>query len=97
MSDVFGISLRMWLGILFTAAVVLLTVLVYLVSIIARRGYASGSLTADRATSLYRTIIYALFASSAGAIYALVPFSIAVGALGVIVGIIALRRRLLEN
>jgi len=43
MSDVFGISLRMWLGILFTAAVVLLTVLVYLVSIIARRGYASGS------------------------------------------------------
>jgi len=94
---VFGLSLTLWLGILFSSAVVLLGVLVYLVRIIARRGYVAGTLTADRATQLYRTMVYALFASSAGAIYALLPFSIAVGVLGIIVGAVALRSRLLDG
>jgi len=97
MPEVLGIGLTLWMGILFSSAVVMLCGLVYLARFIARRGYAAGTLTAERATYLYRTIVYALLASSAGAIYARVPFSIGVGALGVIVGVIALRGRLLDG
>ena len=94
--QIFGIGLMVWVGILMSTAVALGCLLVVLVTGIARRRYADGTLTAERATVLYRTIIYMVFMSSAGAIYALQPFSICVGILGVAVGAIALRRKLLD-